>query len=87
MRSISILHTAAMVNSDLIVELESEPLSDLRVCLDYVVWFTAKYSFSAKALSGYVLVSEQYLHYVQSPRAVSTPDLIKTGNANQQVFL
>lgn len=68
MRSTSILHTTAIVNGDLVAELESEPLSDLSVCLDCVVWFTASYNFSAKTMSGYVLVSEQYLHYVSVPK-------------------
>lgn len=58
MRSTSNLHTAAIVKWDLVAELESEPLSDIWVCLDCTVWFTVNDNFSATALSGYVLVSE-----------------------------
>lgn len=70
----------------MVVDLESATLSDR--CLDDILWFPANCNFSAKAQSGFVLVPEQYLHYVSVPKGTeSTPDLIKTGNANQQVFV
>lgn len=77
----------AMVKGDLVVELEPEPLSDFWVCVNYVAQFTASYSFSAQPLPGYVLISNNIFTTFQSPRAVATPDLIKTENANQQVLL